>query len=305
MTLASSFLKGVPMIWTKTDEATASSASIVATAMDSYDIQNYHHSLCRERTFDGEIALARSLYRTSTSYEAHMRRIKKKEASVRRLQFSNNAVIAPETSLRHLQLSDDITSSPKTSVRRLPMYNIYHHGQMAQKAEPLPLGNSRLSSINTLSTDIECSNTTTTPTGKPTLEPHKHHEHEHIESSVEQKAQQNIKLSHHSFTESSPERDIGQERSSSSNSSSIIPQVSQVQLAQTTNPDKFLQTKTSSLPIIVNPQTSKSIAVQNSVDVDGHLIQNWGYRSPCGTGSYSSDTDDDYMREMYGGFVIA
>ena len=33
MTLTSSFLKGVPMIWTKTDEATASSASIVATAM--------------------------------------------------------------------------------------------------------------------------------------------------------------------------------------------------------------------------------------------------------------------------------
>ena len=33
MTLTSSFLSCVPMIWTKTDEATASSASIVATAM--------------------------------------------------------------------------------------------------------------------------------------------------------------------------------------------------------------------------------------------------------------------------------
>ena len=32
-TPASSFLRGTPMIWTKTDEATASSASIVATAM--------------------------------------------------------------------------------------------------------------------------------------------------------------------------------------------------------------------------------------------------------------------------------
>ena len=32
-TPASSFLRGTPMIWTKTDEATASSASIVVTAM--------------------------------------------------------------------------------------------------------------------------------------------------------------------------------------------------------------------------------------------------------------------------------
>ena len=37
MTLTSKFLSGVPMIWTKTDEATASSASIVATAMGRFD----------------------------------------------------------------------------------------------------------------------------------------------------------------------------------------------------------------------------------------------------------------------------
>ena len=37
MTLTSSFFRDVPMIWTKTDEATASSASIVATAMELHN----------------------------------------------------------------------------------------------------------------------------------------------------------------------------------------------------------------------------------------------------------------------------
>ena len=55
MTLTSSFFRGVPMIWTKTDEATASSASIVATAMkmsEMYALWDYtlgcHGALCVE-----------------------------------------------------------------------------------------------------------------------------------------------------------------------------------------------------------------------------------------------------------------
>ena len=40
ITPASSFLRGIPMIWTKTDEAIASSASVVATAMTFRPHQN-------------------------------------------------------------------------------------------------------------------------------------------------------------------------------------------------------------------------------------------------------------------------
>ena len=52
MTLTSRFLRDVPMIWTKTDEATASSASIVATVMLSDSVLSkkvWHSDSCRER----------------------------------------------------------------------------------------------------------------------------------------------------------------------------------------------------------------------------------------------------------------
>ena len=275
----------------------------ITSKVDSYDTPYYHHSLCRERTFDGQIALLRSLYRTSTSYEAQMRRIKKKEASVRRLQFSNNAGSAPETSLQRLQLSDDVTSSPKTSIRCLPIYNTYHSGQSAQNVATLPEGNSRSSSINTLSPEQDCSNTTT-PNGNLTLGSHLHHDHEHIGSAVEQGAQRDTKLLHPRFAETSPERVISRQ-GSSSNISHNIHHAPQLQLAQSTNIDKFPQTKPNSLPIIVSPQTTKSKEGQNSVDVDGYLIPNWGYRSPCDLGSNSPDTDQDYTREMYNETLIS